>query len=287
VTTNPGCANPPDCTGVNAKGKTGAITSSNGTTWSPNPFVPSSFLTMSGYDGSVCPQTTYADSNVNSSKAVWFDGSVYHMLFEDINSVNTCGAVNLVHYATSTNGLNYTYVGQADDSAGCKLSQDLRKFTLPGGSTKYMMVYICNNNVIRYALTDTLSSWPAPTALFTGNIDDHERQIASAGLVTDAATDNTVLYGILFGSSNQIIDLNLQINAVWLQKKIELLDGSGTPLGIENGALGPDQSVFTLATGTKLLDAGISVLDTDASTVLLSDTPLLTLRPGDLLVYQD
>ena len=240
--------------GVN---KPGYATSTDGVAWTPGSGNASYLMTMSGYPN-------WAGADVNGGNAIYYDGSQYHMYWDDFNN-------NLaMNYATSPDNIHYTFQGTKFNGY---VPQDLKKFTY-NGTAYYLSGYHNNGQSIYYSLNTGIASPATPAVLFnkTGSADNY---MTSVGFVTDG----TRLYGALYGGcAVSTIDQN-RIFASWLQRKTTF-SNAATFLG-SNQSNGPDTLFVYMTPGQSVETGNFNIYDTDGTT-LLKQTPKVTMLQGDI-----
>lgn len=241
--------------------KPGYATSTNGVSWSPNAGNNNFLLSMNGY-------INWTGANLNGSNVLYFENGVYHLYFTDFS-------VPVIHHATSSNGINYTYNGIALNET--EIAQDLKMFNY-NGVKYYLLAMHLNDNFVRLSMGTDLNTFTA-SQILTSNVGAADRYITSTGFVSDG----TRLYGILYGAGSVTsLDKN-RIFAKWLQKKVIFISGDGlTRWGDIERAYGPDR--IKLFMSKELLTGHFYIYDTDGSTLLFT-SPLVTIRSGDIWQY--
>lgn len=268
-------------------GKTGLSTSTNGTTWSPNAARTSSQLQMSNFTG-------WSTADLNATNVLLKDGSTWHFYFNDIQTTNGgnnyyCTGVLYrpckTFHATSTNGVNFTYVGEIN--AENHQVNDMESFSY-GGSTYYLL---------GSAFDGTSSSESFKRLWMSSSTNPSSGFSTSAAFLTRpdgllmtnmgwVAKDNR-LYGALYGGTVDPVYLsNGAIYAAWLQKKVTFLSDNGARSYVSNYGEGPG-TVWHYLDGNgpnETIMGKFTVKDSDGSTVLYT-SPSVTLRAGDRWKY--
>lgn len=238
--------------------KPGYAISSDGVSWIPSSGSTSYLMTMTGY-------SNWPNADVNGGNHIYYENGTYHMYFDDFTNAG-------VHYATSTDNINYVYKGKKI-STGI-VCNDLKSFVY-NGTRYYLWGYHANNDRIYYSIGTSVIAPPAISTLFTNN-NSADRYITSVGFVTDG----TKLYGALYGAGAVSALNENRIFASWLQRKV-LFSNANTTLGSGEQSYGPDTLCLSMASGQGVETGSFGVYDTDGSTFMLS-TSNVTLLAGDI-----
>jgi hypothetical protein len=244
---------------------TGYATSSNGTSWTPSASSTSCLVVINGY-----PQ---AGSDINGSNVIFYEGGVYSLYFCDWQQKISPFCIR---YATSTDGVNFTYVKAAQNEG--RVPNDIKSFTY-NGTTHYMLLTHFNAGDIRFAVSTDKTAFGLSTVLCNsyGSLDKY---IVSVG----AVVRGNRLYGVLYGASTKSSLDDNKIFATWLQKKIKFIS-SYEAVGFEL-AYGPDAIQADMAAGVNALETGrFYVYDSDGTTLLYT-SPQVTIRRGDVWSYE-
>jgi hypothetical protein len=247
--------------------KPGYATSSDGVSWTPSSGSTSYLINMAGY-------ANWINADVNGSNVIYYDGSLYHLYFDDFNSTAN-GHTWDVHHATSTDGINFTYIGDA--LTDTQIAQDVKTFTF-GGTSYYLMGTQLNSNYVGYSLGTSLTSFPSSSVLFY-NAGAGDQYITSMGYVTNSNR----LLGVLYGAgSASTLDHN-SIHARWLTKKVIFIsDRNSLRWGDIERAHGPDQIILFM--NTNIETGHFYVYDSDGTTLLYT-SPQVTMKSGDVWSY--
>jgi len=254
--------------------KPGYSTSPDGVIWTPSAGTAAYFLNMSGYPSSDNPD--WGGANVNGSNILYVDANgLYHLYFFDFNGPF------LMHHATSTDNVSYTYVGNINPSEPYTcVGTDMKAFTY-NGTNYYMMVSHNNAQTVRFSLSNDLYNFPLSSQLFS-NHGAADYYITSVGIVTT----NNRLYGILYGAGPSSGLNENSIFALWLTKKITFVsDETGNTWGGNGNAEmshGPNQVVMPMS--NSFTTGHYNVYDTDGFTLLFT-SPQITIRSGDVWNY--
>ena len=249
-------------TGSGAKNKPCYATSANGLNFTPNAGNSNYSLTMTGY-------SPWANADVNGSNVMLNKNGTYHLYFDNFTT-NLDG----VHYAISTDGINFTYQNAALTENG-RVCNDVKEFTF-NNQNYYVMMAHANTSAVFYSVSNNLSSFPT-TQTLTNNFNSNDQYITAVGI----ASDNNRCLGLLYGAGAvPTLDHNA-IYAKWLQKKV-IFSNQYIYWGIGESGYGPDRIRLymdnTVETGKFL------VYDTDGQT-LLYKSPSVTMRGGDIWEY--
>jgi hypothetical protein len=247
--------------------KPGYATSLDGVNWTPAAGSWSYLLNMSGY-------SNWIAADVNGGNTIYREpNGTWHLYFIDNPRFDG------IHHATSTDFINYTYVGDPLSTAGSAMT-DFKPFSY-GGNTYYMGLFPYPNNRISATVSMSLSTFPPLQTLFTsfGN-GFNDNYFTTAGWVQDGQR----IFGVLYGAAPTNDLLNERIFARWLQKKVIFENSSGVRWGDVEYGYGPDRVRMILAAGNSVETGRFSVYDTDGST-LLYQSPLVTMRSGDVWSY--
>lgn len=220
-------------------------------------------ITMNGY-----PDWRKADVNGGNS-LIYYNG-LYHMFFNDLNP-NT---QNKVYHATSTDYINYNYVGIAQDKN--MVSQDVKKFNY-NNSDYFLLGTHLNAHFIELTLSNNLNYFPnSPNIIINRSQHPQDRFITSLGLVED----KNRLYGLLYASSSNIGFLDNKLYATWLQHKV-IFENSHVRWGDIEEAFGPDRIEMFTNTPNQIETGRFYVYDSDG-TSLIYTSPLVSVKSGDV-----
>jgi hypothetical protein len=129
-----------------------------------------------------------------------------------------------------------------------------------------------NSQTVWYSLSNDGVSFSSPDQTLFSNLSAQDRYIVALGFVTKG--DH--LLGALYGASAvPTLDQN-KIFARWLQKKVSIVDSSGTK-HVPQGGFGPDRQWF-LAPSSRSLQGTIAVYAEDGVTPL--GTGSVKVSPG-------
>lgn len=242
------------------RNKPGYATSSDGINWTPNTGSSSYLMTMSGYPN-------WANADINGSNVIYYENGTFHLYFDDFQNWG-------VHYATSTDNINYTYQSKTlTDNVICN---DLKRLWY-NGSNYYLWAYHHNTNQLWYSRGTNPSSPGTVTPLFTstGSADYY---ITSAGWVVNGNR----LLGVLYGAGPVIsLDQN-SIYARWLQQKVIFVISQSLALGTSGvQAYGPDILHIDMVSGQNVETGRFYIYDEDGTTHA-STIPKATILTGDI-----
>jgi F5/8 type C domain len=238
-------------------------TSADGVTWAPNVGSGNSLLSMANYPN-------WATADVNGSNVGYLENGIYHLFFNDFAT-----RPRAVHHATSTDGINFSYTGDA--LAEDAVAQDVKAFTY-NNTTYYLMGTHRNGHQLRYSLSNSLTSFPASHFLF-GNYNEADLFMVSMGFVANANR----LYGIIYGAGPGKDLSHNALHARWLTKKIIFIsDRTNARWGDIEKAHGPNQVVLYM--NTEMETGHFYIYDTDGTTLLYT-SPQVTMRSGDVWTY--
>jgi hypothetical protein len=240
-------------------------TSTDGIHWTPSSGSSAYLLKMSGY-------SNWTNADVNGGNTLYFDSSgVWHLYFIDFSSASPGGVL----HATSLDGVNFTYQGQALSNG--VVPQELKAFTY-NGTKYYVGAYHANSQYVWTTVSTNLTNLGPLIQSFT-NQGSADQYIVASGLVQDG----TRIYGMLYGAGAvPTLDQN-RIFAAWLQKKV-IFQNSYVRWGdIEHG-FGPTNIRLFLAAGDNVETGKFYVYDSDGTTLLYT-SPTVTMRAGDIWTY--
>jgi hypothetical protein len=252
-----GSGNPP-------ANKPAFATSTDGIHWTPTVGQNANLLAMAGYP-------SWETADVNGGNTVYVDAAgTWHLYFKDFS------ASSGVLHATSADGINYTYKGEALAN-NVVVPQDLKAFSY-NGTTYYVGAYHANGPYIWSTISTSLTNLgPLLEDFPSEGIAD--QYIVSAGLVQDGLR----VYGILYGAGpSNFLDQN-QIFASWLQKKV-VFQNSYVRWGDVERGLGPANVRLFLSAGDSVETGTFYVYDTNGTTLLYT-SPTVTMREGDVWQY--
>lgn len=256
---------------IGGKNKPTYSNSSNGITWIPNSGSTNYTLQMTNYPD-------WVNADVNGSNVVYLENGLYHLYFFDFAP----GHTRLIHHATSTDNINYSYIGDVNLFT-VKVANDVKKFTY-SGNNYYLMVSHFNDDDTYYSLSNSLNAFPNDGVLFE-HLGSGDLYITSIGIVTA----NNRLYGYMYGAGPVSALNQNMIFARWLTKKVVFIsDATGVKWG-DTGANGPTERAHGpnqvyLYMNTNIETGHFYIYDTDGSTLLYT-SPQVTMRSGDIWNY--
>ncbi|MFZ5977979.1 MAG: discoidin domain-containing protein [Bacteroidota bacterium] len=247
--------------------KPGYATSPDGVAWTPSSGLTSYLINMSGYNN-------FTNADVNGANVIYYDGALYHLFFDDFNSVSNGYTFN-IHHATSTDGINFTYTGDALNEK--LIAQDVKQFNY-NGTSYYLMGLQLNSNFVRYSIGTSLTNFSGSKLLFN-NADTGDQYITSMGFVTNA----NKLLGVIYGAGSvSTLDHN-SLHARWLTKKVIFIsDRTQARWGDVERAHGPDE--IYLYMNTNIETGHFYIYDSDGTTLLYT-SPQVTMKSGDVWSY--
>ncbi len=260
-----------------AQGRTGWAKSTDGRSWGS--FGVSKLVNMTGY-APVPLVSSWERANVNAGNTLYYEDGVYHLYFDDLEPTNNPPFGTGIFHATSTDGINYTYVGRADanETTKCQIPMDFKKFDTPLGR-RYLFVGGCPGGAsVAGVVSSSKSAFPPTSTLFTPTQPNAAPGGTNYGV--GLVTDGNRLLGMLNSGAIDAEGTQGRIWANWLQKALVLRAPGGASVGTGVAADGPDACVVSIPVGADLTDAALEVKDSDGTTAVAS-SPVLTLRPGD------
>ena len=256
-------------------------TSTDGVHWTPSKPDTAHLLNMTGYS------TWATTANVNGGNVIFRDATgVWHLYFDDID---TAAQQGIIHHATSSDFVNYTYIGDITPSTPV-IMNDFKSFNY-GGTTYYVGSYMYNGPSAYLTVNTRLDSIPTVDAIFTNPDVAHcNLSNSTAGLCAESAIvstslvqDGSRIYGMLYGAGAGFTDISIFVR--WLQKKVSFLNTSLSSVwGDPELAAGPDKIHIGMTNGDTVETGQFYVYDTDGTTLLYVSPPV-TMRAGDVWKY--
>ena len=257
------CTAYPDATGKN---KPSTYTSPDGLAWNgtkaPYPARMSDIIAIDGYD-------KYTDADINGMNVVFYEDGIFRLYFNNFKDFGR------VYRATSTDGKNYEFDGQALEHRACV--NDVKKFVI-GGKPTYLMGLHMNGDKLWYALSNDGMTF-SPAQEMIRNQGSADRYMVAIGWVVKGDR----LLGFVYGAG-EVGELNRnRLFARWLQKKVVCVGEDGTRYEAL-GALGPDRAIINVPRD-KQVKGHFVVYGEDGSTVVLANGPA-TLMSGGVYVLE-
>lgn len=236
------------------------FSSSDGTTWNgvPEPYSAqlSDIININGYAG-------FSSGNFNGSNVLLNNSGTWVLYFLDLNNPGA------IYRATASVLPNFQL--QAATITTQHGVNDVKKIMVKG-VTWYLMGLVYNAQSVWFSLSNDGMKFAVEQTLFN-NLSSQDFNIVAVGFVMSGNR----LLGTLYGATAvPTLDQN-QIFARWLQKKVVILDPSGTEK-LAEGSYGPDRQWFQTSQSGNL-QGTIFVYDDDAVTPLASG--VVDLSPGN------
>lgn len=256
------CTTYPDADGLN---KPALFRSEDGHVWSgsPAPHTASrkDVISIGGYD-------LYEAADINGMNVLLHENGVDRLYFGNFRDFGQ------VFRASSVDGRTFQLDGVA--LKGSFAVNDVKKFHLGGGGSRYLMAMHMNTGQLWYALsTDGVAFEPAQ--LLCRNLDDADAFIVAVGWVTAGPQDEPGrrVLGFLYGAGAVgSLDAN-RIFARWLQKRVIV---TGEQSLEPRSSHGPDAQRIEIGRQT-LAGVTLDVFAEDGLTKLGTTTPI-DLEPG-------
>lgn len=197
--------------------------------------------------------------------------SVWHYYFME-SSTNPG-----VEHATSTDGVNFTFVNRAQQESMRALN-DVKAFSY-GGSTHYLSCYHMGQSNLWISTSTSLSNL-GPTRVAFSSYSNEDKMMITCGWVQDGTRVYGMLYGACATDCDPAAPSRNRLFARWLQKKVVFQNNHvtwdvSTGFGMKNSRL---------AMSNKIETGVFKIYDTDGQTLLYT-SPLVTVREGDLWNY--
>jgi hypothetical protein len=233
--------------------------SPDGTVWNgvsePYSAQLTDIISISGYTG-------FNTGDFNGANVLLNDNGTWALYFVDWN--------NPGHVYRTTAASLPNFQAYATTLGTQHLVNDVKKIQVNGQSW-YLMGLHYNSQSVWFSLSNDGTSFTAEQTLFN-NFSSQDLNIVAVGFVMKG----NQLLGTLYGATAvPTLDQN-QIFARWLQKKVILVDSSGSQSSLQ-GSYGPDRQWFQSQSGG--IQGTILVYDDDGVTPLASGT--VNFAPGN------